>query len=108
MSINSFSTWTGFKGNAYISCSRGFFIKREYDRDPKIIINKISKGEFLSIENKIKKLSLEIKKIGLRNGDRVLIISENNPYLENGDMNQDNIIDSDDIDLIVDAILFNE
>ena len=32
-----------------------------------------------NIENKIKKLSLEIKKIGLRNGDRVLIISENNP-----------------------------
>ena len=32
-----------------------------------------------NIENKIKKLSLEIKKIGLRNSDKVLIISENNP-----------------------------
>ena len=31
------------------------------------------------IENKIKKISLEIKKIGIKNGDKVLIISENNP-----------------------------
>ena len=36
------------------------------------------------------------------------IISENNQYLEHGDMNQDNIIDSDDIVLIVDAILLND
>ena len=36
------------------------------------------------------------------------IISENNQYLENGDMNQDNIIDSDDIVLIVDAIMLND
>jgi hypothetical protein len=36
------------------------------------------------------------------------LIFENNPYLENGDMNQDNIIDNDDIDLIVDAILLND
>ena len=36
------------------------------------------------------------------------IISENGQYLENGDMNQDNISDSDDIALIVDAILHND
>lgn len=32
-----------------------------------------------NVENKIKKISLEINKLGLKKGDKILIISENNP-----------------------------
>ena len=41
--------------------------------------NKYCSLTWKNIENKIKKVSLEIKKIGLKNGDKVLIVSENNP-----------------------------